>query len=447
MKPLRQHLLRAGVFAVALLILMVLTVATARAVVWDAGPLNLSLSASIRENTDLAVNGDEVSVIWAGNATAPGLTLARSSGSGWSKTPIAVPAGTAAWYPHATYGDDTLMISWVQGEAQLPGTLPRTIMQRNAITGSPQTVMSNIYGFAAPVMADGDTGIHMTFAAATTNTAWANADLYYAYRPYGQTAWPNPTRLVDHDKVIVTGASGGILYPRVAIDPVTDRIHIVWEQKQKQAYIYVDYSVWHISGRRQGGSVIWSSPTRISPPDQEYAVRPNVVVGPDSSVHIVWTQLDVGSGSTLQPEAQHIYYRRLDDAEPKRLNPEPLEVNNILPTWATSSITAEGDNVCVAWHGFSTNLNTTIEEITTRCSSNKGVTWQTVSNTSESASWLSIFPVVGLNDEGDLHTAWTEFELQDATFVPHAIYYRTGSVHSASNANGVYLPFVVNNKR
>ncbi len=408
--------------------------------------VDLSADQALQEKdiVDLAAGPGGVVAVWAGGDASPGIVLARRAGGRWTQTTIAPSAGQLAWAPSVALLGSSAAVAWAQGTTRGSCTVRQTIMEKDE-GATPRTVMDNVYSPAAtPDLATGVSGSYIVFAAAPTSASCGTTDLYYSYRPAGQSSWPAPEVLVAHDAVLAPGAiSGSVWHPRIAVDSAGQMVHVVWEQAQLRTDSKIardaaiaDQSVWYVTGTWSSGAMVWSAPTRVSPVSQQYAVRPSVVVGAGGAAHAVWTQL---IGSRTAPDEQYIFYEGLAGGTPVTLNPLPIMVNSNFPTLAGSSLTYRDGKLCATWHGYDASSGTTFEEISLRCSDDAGVSWGPApQNISESAGWLSIYPIVALTDAKVLHLLWVEYELSNNDYVPHGVAYRTNDVGGL-----VFLPLVV----
>jgi len=398
----------------------------------------LTQGQNLRPNTYLALYGDKRAVIWTGQTSPKGVFLAQWEEVAWNTTTLADTGEDDAWFPSLAYSGTRLLATWVQGvyNPPEPWSAPLgDIVQQDVGTGATaKTVITQVHSYTAPYIAVGPTGMHLTFAAARPDNPqdWNKLDLYYVHRPLTQTAWETPTIVVTRTQVVPQASTGAVEYPRIALSADGATLHIVWEQREQGAR-----SVWHMAGTWSLDGPQWAAPTQISPLGQDYAVRPNVAVDDAGGVHVVWSELITGTGSIPDPEAQYINYRRFDGSEwssPLRLNLAPIQVSNNFPTWASSSIDVQGDSLCVAWHGYYAAADK--EESSLRCSQDRGQSWLPVLNGSESAALLSIFPTVRLDQWGQVHLVWGEFQLDRSSY---GLYYRTGQ----AEVSQVFMPVVL----
>ncbi|MBN1487113.1 MAG: hypothetical protein JW981_05680 [Anaerolineae bacterium] len=408
-------------------------------------PVELEHSIGIYPNTSLALADNESAVIWATEPTANGVYLARQTwGSIWTTESLFEDDTINAWNPALTYSGTQLMATWIQGTYYDPNTSAPSgaIMQQNIGQSAAQTIVTETYGYVAPQIVGNAGGTYVIYASAPDNTAlqWNRRDLFFLYRPAGQTTWTTPTMIVTETQVFTQVSVGGTEYPKVALGTTENTLHIVWEQKARGSVEVPELSIWYITGtQNMEKSFIWGKPQMISPPEQNYAVRPNIEIDNRSNIHIIWSELIPGSSGISDPDAQYINYRYFANGNwstPVRLNDVPIQVSNSFPTWATSSMDTRNDVVCVAWHGYYTIEGK--EDITMRCSQNLGVSWDPLLNVSESINLLSIFPSLQLDDTGRIHIAWGEFEINRNSY---GVFYRTGD----SKSYQAYMPSIQRN--
>jgi hypothetical protein len=390
---------------------------------WAGVVTNVSASGDIRANVSLAAETDDVAVVWSGGEGAPGIYLARNTGSGWVRSTITSTGNRANRFPALVLLNSQPLVAWSQSESTNPVDSQAQTLQQQDSTGSAHAIAGPIYGRVAPDMDLAGTGLHMVYPAAMTSFEWSRTDLYYVHRYLTETTWSAPTVVLTHSQVLPPTILGGIWSPKVAVSPDGQTLHIVWEQYE--IISGPDPSrIWHIAGTWQPGGVVWGTPTRLSPLNQNYTVRPNVTVAESGIVHITWTELIPGPGGTTNPEAQYINYRQLMNATTTQLNVDAIKVNSNNPTWASSAIALHEQSLCVAWHGF--YAGESIEEITMRCSKDEGESWLSLMNVSASPSLLSDFPAIAFDPLGYVHIAWEEREIGSGTYEPLDIYYRGG---------------------
>ncbi len=413
---------------------------------------NLSHNSNVRAESSLALGPDNrVAVIWSSKNAPHSVSLAQTQGSGWTTTTLAA-TNLETWYPAVAYSGTKVIAAWAQGATRDDRSKPRAVIQMDSDMTEPQTVITPVFGNIEIDLAIAPTGMHMIFAASTNPSSTIVSkfpwDLYYTHRYFTETTWSPPTIVITYAQVIppqmqTDKSTAGIWEPRLAVNNDGTQLNLVWRQEYRVTPIettYFTYTVWHASGDWQAGHIDWSTPQQVSPSSQKYTVRPDVAVGPTGKVHIMWTELVPGSGSTLNPNEQHINYVKLGNPTPTRINGEAIRVNNTQPTWATSAMAINGSHMCAAWHGFYAPLGVSgTEEVIMRCSRDEGESWQALINVSESKDNLSLFPVVKINATRQAHVVWVEFGLVVNQLVPIDLFYRTGT----SEITLVFLPLVM----
>ncbi|MGC9523342.1 MAG: sialidase family protein [Anaerolineae bacterium] len=410
---------------------------------WDSADPVAAISADEdilkwgRPALDLGANS--ASVVWAGSTITPGIYTAQRVGGAWVKDFMS--ATLTAWAPDIAASGEKTIKAWMHGGEHLNPAEPWSLVVQVG-NGAVETIATDLYGEGLPSVAIGDRGFHLVCAATDAKSATGAfyPDLYYTYRAFDATGWSPLQVVVSHDAVLAENAiAGGVENARVALTGST--IHVVWEQKQIvfAGSPQLEHSIWHIAGTLIGGDVDWGTPTRLSPADQRITARPSLAAGEDGRVFVAWTEL---VGLRGNPEAQHVHYRALDDAEWMPLNPpgQPIRVNGRLPNKAAVAIAVHDDVVCAVWHGYYDGDPDTLEDIHLRCSHDGGETWGTPMIVSESGGSLSsIFPTLGFDDRGRVHVTWTDYLLEKTGFVPYQVLYRRGEVWEGGL---VFLPLV-----
>jgi hypothetical protein len=418
---------------IVVLICLLLPLALLGAATSSAGR-KVSDSENVSASSAIAVGMGEVAVAWAGNAVSRGAYVARGGGEHWTQSALVSPTTGRAWRPSVAYSGDDLFAVWTQGESEFPRNTLRSVWQLDVDGGKMQTVIADVYGDVAPDLTIAENGMHVVFAAAQEKSRSLNAEIYYAHRPAGSDTWSVPERIVGFDGE--PSSLDGMWQPRIATDRAGSSVHIVWERTAGVSQL--SYTTWYLAGHWQAEGITWATPQQVSPVEQQYAMRPDVAVDDAGVIHIVWTEvIPTAQGDILPAEAQHINHWRPGSAS-MRLNHAPIKVNSTQPTWASASIAAGGDLVCIGWHGYAPDDATSKEDIVLSCSRDSGGVWTMASNVSQSADWLSLFPAVALDADGLVHVSWVEEALVGVEFLPVGIYYGT---HDTGNI--VYLPLVM----
>ncbi len=406
---------------------------------WVGAVTNVSESGDVRANVSLAAGEDDIAVVWAGGEDAPGLYIARNTGSGWTRSAMTITGDWANRFPALVLFDGQPLVAWSQSEGSNPAdSLIQNLLQQDG-TSAAQKIAGPIYGRVVPDMDLATTGLHLVFPAATTSYKWSQHDMYYAHRYLTETTWSAPTVVLTHGQVLPATAFGKIWHTKQAVSPDGQTLHLVWEQYEQYTGQQQTIKVWYISGTWQPDGVVWGTAMQISPSGQDYAVRPNIAVAASGKVHIVWTELVLGSGGLSDVDRQFINYLQFSDPTITKVNVDPIKVNSNSPTWASSALGLYKQTVCVSWHGFYAGASETLEEITLRCSKDEGSTWLSLMNVSASPDLLSDFPAMAFDARGLLHIAWEEREIGAGTYEPLDIYYRGGLPQPPP----IFLPLVV----
>lgn len=405
--------------------------------------VNLSNTGDMRQPA-LALGADQrIAVAWSsmGVTAAPkGIFMAVGTGQPGTATALVATGTQDAWAPDLAYrSDNQLVAAWVQGSFPYPGA----IMQENVGIETPRTVFTPTYGYTTPRLLVGADRLHMFFASASTANEFSKGDLYYTYRRFSDAQWIAPTVVITRSQA--NPPYGGIWYPHAALSQDKTVVHLVWEQTAGTVAVI---GVWYVRGvwqpaQQQFG---WGPLIRLSPTTKN-GVRPKVAVDGADRVHVAWVEQDFTTfpGVTLQ----YINYRRFEGGqwEPPlaqlglRLDPTPVQVNTYRPTWSTISLDAQGNALCVAWHGYRADPGVSgNEEILMRCSKTGGRSWDArITNASETPDRLSLFPTLKMTTSGQLHLAWEEHQGGHLYTTNYDAQYRQGPVPRER----VYLPLVM----
>jgi hypothetical protein len=444
---LKSYTLRPGFAGLVALVAAVVTAGIAYAISWSP-PMNLSQAQPIqsKDRVTTAAYDDDVVVIWANSQTGAGVTIARRQGESgpWEEVrPGTIIPGQIVWAPTIAHSGSEILAAWAEGLAKGGCDTKHKIVAYSIIgtATTRRTVKDNLYGpSTAPHIAVNASGWHMVFAGSDSEADCRASQhgLYYSFRAAGSQTWSVPTQIITHNAAFPTALQAGVSHPKVTTVPGSTAIHIVWEQYRKYRDIWdtlVDEtSIWHASGVAAGSFA--ATRQRLSPTVQPYAVRPDIATGAAGRILVTWTQI---IGSRASPSEQHIWFRSLETPTLGQLNEGmgPVYVNSNFPTFAGSSLVAQGDHLCAVWHGYYGSPGAGQEEVTVRCSQNGGASWQTPINVSESLTWLSIFPSVSIDHTGLLHFVWAEYARVDNAYEPIAVYYR-----NSAESSGVFLPLV-----
>lgn len=372
------------------------------------------------QHADLAVRAGQTAVVWAGRST-PGIYLGISGGSSWTTTTLTTTA--EVHHPVIVYSGTRWIAVWVQGVLS-----DVTIMSQDQ-DGLAQAVVTHMFGEAFPQLKSGPTGQYLTFAASTSYAERTLTDLYLSHRPLTATTWATAI-VVTRTQVIPGQTGGGVWNPRLALSPDGLTLHLVWQQT-----VGITRTVWYLSGTWIPGGVMWGSPQQVSPSDQSVAVLPDVAATADQ-VYVTWTEV---VGGVAYSNTQYINLWRLGKSA-VRVSPD-FYVNNVQPTWAASTLDAQGQQVCFTWHANVPGVPSGEgkEEVWLQCSKDGGATWMELVNVSESPVTYSLNPRVELDASGRVALVWTEVAMDQEQRKFYDVYYRIGPAQMLH----VYLPLVL----
>jgi len=325
---------------------------------------------------------------------------ARSSdqGSSWSYSVPLTPAGSSRysaamdvtevdehWIVHTVWherpGDNQLWYAQLSGDSWGE---PEWITQTNPITQTNSAILAPdvvvTLGFVHTVwFAYGPTGHQF--------------DVFYSRSQGG--AWsPATTTVETHD---------GSLNPRVAADQAGN-LHLVWEENTSPGAIY------YISGTVGTEETVWSMPITVSEGLTQTATNPDIVVGSDNMVHVVF-----GVNVENEPDVQDVYYARFPATDTGVVSAtlipgSRVTVSGQWPSYANPAVALFGDDqVHVAWDGMMGADES--DRIYYAVSEDRGLNWSDPVPASPRDSWPDSWPD-GLPslaaDDKFVHLVWQE---------------------------------------
>jgi hypothetical protein len=226
--------------------------------------------------------------------------------------------------------------------------------------------------------------------------AGAKRDVFYSRSEAGG-AWSPATCTVE--------TSFSSQYPRVAADP-DGNLHVVWEENNKSP---AAHEVYYISGTVYTTGTVWSVvPITVSAGLTQTATTPDIVVGSDNVVHVVFGVNVVG-----QQYVQDIYYASfpVTDAGIVSATLIPgsrVKVSQQLPTFASPAVALFGDGqVHVVWNGWRAGDYSDSDRIYYAVSGDGGLSWSKPLPVSPRDSWPDGFPSLAA-DETFVHLVWQE---------------------------------------
>jgi len=190
--------------------------------------------------------------------------------------------------------------------------------------------------------------------------------------------------------------------PRVAADAAGD-LHLVWQEYATPPQIY------YISGTVYTTETVWSiMPITVSLGLTQTATTPDIVVGSDNTVHVVFG-VDVES----QEQVQDIYYASFPATDAGAVSAtlipgSRVTVSHQLPTYASPAIALFGDDqVHVAWNGWKEGDNWDSDRIYYAVSEDGGLSWSEPVPVSPKDSRPDGFPSLAADAEF-VHVVWQE---------------------------------------
>jgi hypothetical protein len=345
------------------------------------------------------------------------------NGRTWSDVHWIAASGDNLLLPGTAVVGDRCFISWSKQTGYI-----FNVYERELGTGVTRQVPGSL-GHWSPwprLEQDGDK-LHIVF-----HGGGYAPDILYATRFLTSSQWLTATTLYTH-----TGAIGSF-YPALAIEPGGDTLHVVWEERARN----LERSILYMEGDASGPTVSWSPPVTLST-GITLSVWPSVVADSGGEVYVVWGE-QVNTGDVEDREHYYVRFIHRESggtwSQPERIDSEPVEVNQSVPTAVTLSMALLEDDghvrVCVAWHGF--REGDVAEEVLLSCSTDQGQTWSACSNMSRTsgAEATSIWPAIAFDGAGELHGVWQE---RAGTFIKsdYQIY------HTRHLDHRTYLPLVL----
>lgn len=343
-----------------------------------------------------------IHLIWMDDTLGqPDLYYVRSGdqGNGWSDAERISTTPDSYQGSLALGSGDTLHACWWE----FAGTQCNLLYaQRTAGGWSPEetVVPPEDSDIQEPSIAEASDYIHVVWS---NKLPASDFDLYFSRKSINGSEWLTPTVVADTDS--------SSLYARMAVDTNGD-LHLVWQEN-----ISPTNEIMYISGTVDAGQTTWFSPITVSTDLGLYATTPDIVVGHDDVVQIVFAA-DVAG----QLHAQDVYYARFPMSNTGNISPTVMQgsrvvVSQQLPTWASPSIALDGENdVHVVWNGM--KGDDIWDRIYYAMSEDQGLSWSPPIAISIDDAWSDGFPTIAT--DGTLaHVAWQ----QKASGTDNDIYY------------------------
>jgi hypothetical protein len=235
--------------------------------------------------------------------------------------------------------------------------------------------------------------VHAVWSETNAGPGGSQMDIFYSRSEAGG-AWSPATTTVT-----TTATSLG---PRIAAD-TTGNLHLVWEENTSPRQIY------YISGTVYTTETVWSKkPITVSAGLTQTATTPDIVVGSDDIVHIVFA-VDMEN----EQDVQDVYYASFPAWDPGAVSASLLPssrvtVSQLLPTYASPALALFGDDqVHVAWNGWKAGDNYDSDRIYYATSGDGGLSWSKPVPVSPKDSRPDGFPRLAA-DETFVHLVWQE---------------------------------------
>jgi hypothetical protein len=185
----------------------------------------------------------------------------------------------------------------------------------------------------------------------------------------------------------------------------TGNLHLVWEENSTPS---TPREIYYISGTVEATRTVWSKPITVSAGLTQTATTPDIAVGSDGIVHIVFA-VNVDK----QKYVQDIYYAsfRITEAAGVSATLIPgsrVKVSQLLPTFASPAVALFGDDqVHVAWNGWRAGDYADSDRIYYAISEDGGVSWSEPVPVSPKDGWPDGFPSLAA-DGTFVHVVWQE---------------------------------------
>jgi hypothetical protein len=360
-------------------------------------PLDLSQSgSSTSRGPDLALaqNGD-LHVIWM---QPQGATItvyhagSDDQGSNWSYSVPLAPAGADRL--QAAMDVDPYEIAhvvWVEHPGDFE--LCYAILCEGTWESMPSITHTNFLTYiGAPDVVVTPDFVHAVWSETRSDPTGSQLDVFYS-RSEGGGPWSPATTTVETPLTS--------LNPSIAAD-ATGNLHLVWEENSTPREIY------YISGTVYTTDTVWHTPVTVSEGLTQTATTPDIVVGSDGTVHIVF-----GVDVYAQQYVQDIYYASFPMSEAVGVSAtlipgSRVKVSQLLPTFASPAVALFGDDqVHVAWNGWRPGDYADSDRIYYAVSEDGGVSWSEPVPVSPKDIWPDGFPSLAA-DEKFVHIVWQE---------------------------------------
>jgi hypothetical protein len=244
---------------------------------------------------------------------------------------------------------------------------------------------SDIKGPSIAVTAD---YIHIVWSNKEAAQAY---DLWYIRRARSAGSWSEPRIVVD------TGP--GSLYGRMAADAYGN-LHVAWQEDKATDEIM------YITGTVEAGQTTWHTPMTLTEALTPTATSPDIAIGADDVVHIVFG-LDV-PGLEHTQDIYHVSFSisNTEGFSPTIIPDSRVFVTQQLPNYASPALALEGANtIHVVWNGV--REDDLWDRIYYATSRDGGENWSRAVPVSPDDAWPDGFPDVA-GSAGLAHVVWQQ---------------------------------------
>jgi hypothetical protein len=359
-------------------------------------PIEVSQSGDLSSRgPDLILEDDgTLHAIWMERAPVASpltFTLFHASstdgGRNWSFTLPLTPSGVHRYEGAADiddYGGLHLIWHEAPGEYQVwYGQLLDTGWEEQVMISSTEYMTTYVVGPDVEVAGD---WIHALWSEVTFGTGGTSKrDLFYS-RSEGGEIWTATTL------ELATNETSDQL--RIAADQ-NDNIHVVW---QENARMPNPREIMYISGTVYTTDTVWSTPVTVSLGLSESAVTPNIAVGSDGVVHVVFAV-----ETEADRDVQDVYYAHFPIWDTGSISAtliphSRVEVSSLLPTDASPAIALSGtDSVHVVWNGI--KPGDFADRVYYSVSGDGGTTWSEPVPATPRDTWPDCLPDLAVDGE------------------------------------------------
>jgi hypothetical protein len=343
----------------------------------------------------LSVDGSgRLHLLWMDDATGqanPYYVRSDDGGSSWAIREV-IAAGRPSYQGSLAVGTDGVAQACWWEESGQPPQYELLYARRSALGwGVNETVVITTSAIQEPSIADTGDTVHIVWS----DQLAPHFNLYYSRKAESGGTWADP--------VIITDTHISSLHAKTVADGAGN-LHVVWQENTMPGN-----EIMYISGTVEAEHTTWSAPVTVTEKIAPNATSPQLAVGQDGMVHVVFA-VDVSG----QQDTQDVYHAVFpisdtDEISPTLIPGSRVEISQQLPNYASPSIAVAAPNdVHVAWNGLQDG--DVWDRIYYAVSHDGGTFWSEPLAISENDVWSDGFPAVA--DDGTLvHLVWQQQEL------------------------------------